>query len=174
MSVCGVLVLAAAQGLRAQDTVPLPSQARLAELDTNPYRGDTAMVAAGAKLYRVCAVCHGERGAGGARGPELSKTRLSDRDFFRVVMQGRTGTLMPAWRDKLSPGEVWQIHAFLGAAPNQATAPPQELPAPAVHPKQCGPISIARPSSAARSASKMVRGAEPATGRSSIWLKSQS
>ncbi|MGH2668339.1 MAG: c-type cytochrome [bacterium] len=100
----------------AQDSVPPP--AALAELETNPYRGDTAMIAAGAKLYRVCAVCHGERGAGGARGPELSRTRLSDRDFFRVVMHGRTGTLMPAWRDKLSPGEVWQIHAFLVAACN--------------------------------------------------------
>lgn len=52
--------------------------------------------------------------------------------------------------------------------PRHATAPPHELPAPAVHPKQCGPTTISRPSSVARPASKIVRGAPALTERSSI------
>src|SRR5439155_14293810 len=52
-------------------------------------------------------------------------------------------------------------------------APPQELPAPAVQPKQCSPIVIGSPSSAAAASSRTCRyGA--AIGSSSIWLKSQS
>ncbi len=55
-----------------------------------------------------------------------------------------------------------------------ATAPPQELPAPAVQPKQWSANTIRRPSTASKFQSKMERGTSPARGRSSIWLKSQS
>ena len=62
-------------------------------------------------------------------------------------------------------------HATVGRS---TTAPPQLDPAPAVHPKQCRPTTIARCSSASRSKSRMWAGARASTPRPSIWLKSQS
>lgn len=55
-----------------------------------------------------------------------------------------------------------------------AVAPPHELPAPAVQPKQWSAKTIRRASSASKSQSKIVCGAADPTGKSSIWLKSQS
>jgi mono/diheme cytochrome c family protein len=34
-----------------------------------------------------------------------------------VVINGRKGTLMPAWGFRLSPDDVWKVHAFLKAHP---------------------------------------------------------
>jgi mono/diheme cytochrome c family protein len=46
-------------------------------------------------------------------GPNLFATKLSDQRFLETVIQGRKGTQMPAFGLRLSPDEVWQIHAFV-------------------------------------------------------------
>ncbi len=56
----------------------------------------------------------------------------------------------------------------------ETTAPPQLDPAPAVHPKQCGPVTMRRLANAAGSKSWIVGPTAESTSRSSIWLKSQS
>ena len=69
-----------------------------------------------------------------------------------------------------------QLRAYaksLALATGLAVAPPQLDPEPAVQPKQCRRTTISRSASAAGSKSRTCPALE-ATGRSSIWLKSQS
>jgi mono/diheme cytochrome c family protein len=78
---------------------------------TNPVLGQAEAIAAGRDIYRAkCLVCHQ---SAGARGPNLFTTRLSDEQFLQVVIAGRKGTQMPAFGLRLSPDEVWQVHAFV-------------------------------------------------------------
>jgi mono/diheme cytochrome c family protein len=77
----------------------------------NPVRGDPAAITAGKDIYRAkCYVCHH---SGGARGPNLFASKLGDERFLEVVINGRKGTQMPAFGERLSPDEVWQVHAYV-------------------------------------------------------------
>jgi mono/diheme cytochrome c family protein len=78
---------------------------------TNPVLGQAEAIEAGRDIYRAkCLVCHQ---SAGARGPNLFATRLSDEQFLAVVIKGRKGTQMPSFGLRLSPDEVWQVHAFV-------------------------------------------------------------
>ncbi len=77
----------------------------------NPYLGQPDAIAAGKSIYRSkCYICHH---SGGARGPNLFATKLSDEHFLETVINGRKGTQMPAFGLRLTPDEVWQVHAFV-------------------------------------------------------------
>jgi mono/diheme cytochrome c family protein len=85
--------------------------ARADEALTDPFLGQPDAIEAGHDTYRSkCLVCHG---SSGARGPNLFATKLSDERFLETVINGRKGTLMPAFGTRLSPDEVWQVHAFI-------------------------------------------------------------
>jgi mono/diheme cytochrome c family protein len=78
---------------------------------TDPFLGQPDAIAAGKQTYRsICYVCH--HSAGG-RGPNLFATKLSDERFLETVINGRKGTQMPAFGLRLTPDEVWQVHAFV-------------------------------------------------------------
>src|SRR5262245_30721860 len=78
---------------------------------TDPLLGQPDAIDAGRDTYRSkCLVCHG---SSGARGPNLFATKLSDERFLETVINGRKGTLMPAFGARLSIDEVWQVHAFV-------------------------------------------------------------
>lgn len=78
---------------------------------TNPVLGDPAAIEAGKDIYRgKCLVCHQ---SAGARGPNLFATKLSDERFLETVINGRKGTQMPAFGLRLSPDEVWRVHAYV-------------------------------------------------------------
>jgi mono/diheme cytochrome c family protein len=78
---------------------------------TNPVLGDAAAIAEGRRIYRMrCVGCHM---SAGARGPNLFATRLTDEQFLEVVINGRKRTQMPAFGQRLSPDDVWQVHAFV-------------------------------------------------------------
>jgi mono/diheme cytochrome c family protein len=78
---------------------------------TNPYSGQPEAIEAGQIIYaHKCYVCHH---SAGARGPDLFATRLTDEQFLETVINGRQGTQMPAFGLRLSPDEVWQVHAFI-------------------------------------------------------------
>ena len=82
---------------------------------TDPFLGQADAIAEGDELYHSkCIGCHGLKGG---RGPNLFATKLTDDQFLEVVINGRQGTLMPAWGFRLSPDDVWKIHAFLKAHP---------------------------------------------------------
>jgi len=98
LAACGALSLAFQSGLAD-------------EALTDPFRGQPDAIAAGKDIYRSkCLVCH--QSAGG-RGPNLFASKLSDEGFLETVINGRKGTLMPAFGLRLSPDEVWQVHAFV-------------------------------------------------------------
>ncbi len=78
---------------------------------TNPYLGDQEAVIEGRRFYRTrCIICH--RNAGG-RGPNLFASELSDEQFLETVINGRAGTQMPAFGLRMSPDDVWMVHAFI-------------------------------------------------------------
>ena len=78
---------------------------------TNPVLGQPDAISTGRDIYRSkCYICHH---SGGARGPDLFATKLSDEQFVETVINGRKGTQMPAFGERLSPDEVWQVHAFV-------------------------------------------------------------
>jgi mono/diheme cytochrome c family protein len=77
----------------------------------NPVLGKPDAIEAGRDIYRAkCLVCHQ---SAGARGPNIFATKLSDEQFLETVINGRKGTQMPAFGERLSPDEVWQVHAFV-------------------------------------------------------------
>jgi mono/diheme cytochrome c family protein len=77
----------------------------------DPFLGQPDAIAAGRVTYAgKCYVCHHSTGA---RGPNLFATKLSDQRFLETVIQGRSGTQMPAFGLRMSLDEVWQIHAFV-------------------------------------------------------------
>ncbi len=94
-----LLPLALASGVAGADDV------------TDPVIGKPDAIAAGREIYgSKCYVCHHSRGA---RGPNLFATKLTDQQFLETVINGRPGTQMPAFGLRLTPDEVWQVHAFV-------------------------------------------------------------
>jgi mono/diheme cytochrome c family protein len=87
---------------------------RADEALTNPYLGDAEAIAEGRRFYRTrCIICH--RNAGG-RGPNLFGAKISDERFLETVINGRKGTQMPAFGLRMSPDDVWMVHAFVKSA----------------------------------------------------------
>ncbi len=77
----------------------------------NPFLGDEAAIKQGRRIYRgKCIVCHQKTGG---RAKNLFKTKLTDEQFLEVVINGREGTLMPAFGYRLSPDDVWAVHAYV-------------------------------------------------------------
>jgi mono/diheme cytochrome c family protein len=77
---------------------------------TNPYLADPAAIEAGERIFRRrCTGCHWSP----LRAPVLFHTKLGDEKFLETVINGRKGTQMPAFGERLSPDEVWQVHAFV-------------------------------------------------------------
>jgi putative heme-binding domain-containing protein len=98
-----------------------------------------AEVAQGGNLFAITcssSFCHGEAGVGG-RGPSL-RNRNFPPDFVRnTVLNGRSGTPMPSFKDSLSQAELNMIVAYvMSLSPNNhnedtgAAAPAPAAPAP--------------------------------------------
>lgn len=81
------------------------------EHEDNPYGGNADAIAEGKRLYRnTCYICHSDTGS---RGPNLRKSKLKGQAFLRIVINGRKGTQMPAWKGKLTEDEMWKIYSYL-------------------------------------------------------------
>jgi mono/diheme cytochrome c family protein len=77
----------------------------------NPVLDDPAAIEAGEAIYRSrCIVCHMQAGG---RGPNLFRSKLTPEKFLETAINGRKGTLMPAFGVMLSPDDVWNVHAFV-------------------------------------------------------------
>lgn len=91
--------------------VLLASPSRGEDAVTDPYLEQPAAIAAGRDTYgSKCYICH--HSAGG-RGPNLFATKLTDEQFLKTVTHGRQGTQMPAFGERLTVDEIWQLHAFV-------------------------------------------------------------
>lgn len=82
----------------------------------NPFLGDEAAIKAGRRIYRSkCIICHQQTGG---RAKNLFKSKLTDEQFLEIVINGREGTLMPAFGYRMSPDDVWKVHAFVKSTEN--------------------------------------------------------
>lgn len=82
----------------------------------NPLAGNPKEIQEGAFLYRGgCALCHGLNARGGSRGPDLTRGIWnhggSDAEIFHTILNGISGTLMPA--NDLTDLEAWEVVAYL-------------------------------------------------------------
>ena len=66
----------------------------------------------------ACFSCHGKDGiplmteAANLRDA-VRMSKLSDADLFKVVSEGRSDTLMAAWKDYLSNEDIWKVIAYI-------------------------------------------------------------
>ncbi len=83
----------------------------------NPYEGNAAVAAVGAKLFVAynCVDCHGADGSG-AMGPSLADGRWhyggTPAEVFESIYQGRPEG-MPAWGSLISPDQVWTLVTYV-------------------------------------------------------------
>ena len=82
----------------------------------NPYAGQPAGAAAGARLYATnCGSCHGIKGRGTGNIPPLSEgptQSASDGEVFWFITTGAVDNAMPSWAS-LPERQRWQIVTYL-------------------------------------------------------------
>ena len=118
--VCYVLAFTVAPNI---PTPPVPFTARFT---TNPVPDTTASTDAGRVTFQAnCAVCHGSRALGD--GPQaftlnprpvnlqLHVPLHAEGEIHYWITEGVVGTGMPAWKDRLSDTERWQVVRYLDA-----------------------------------------------------------
>ncbi|HET9002656.1 MAG TPA: c-type cytochrome, partial [Gemmatimonadaceae bacterium] len=83
----------------------------------NPYAGNSAAIATGAKLFISynCLDCHGAEGSG-AMGPSLADGRWhfggDDSELFESIYQGRPDG-MPAWGSAIAADQIWMLVSYV-------------------------------------------------------------
>ncbi len=80
----------------------------------NPYAGNPQVIAEGKRLYLLngCYACHGID-ATGRIGPDLTKSPRTDQEMFDRIHDGKEGTAMGPFKDKITPDEIWKIITYL-------------------------------------------------------------
>ena len=122
----GLTVLCYALAFTVAPNIPTPPVPFTARFQQNPVPDTTESIDAGRQLFQAnCAVCHGPRALGD--GP--AAFTLQPRPFnlqvhvplhftgeiFYWVSNGVAGTAMPAWKDKLTETQRWEIIRYIDA-----------------------------------------------------------
>jgi glucose/arabinose dehydrogenase len=135
LAICFIALFSPSR-LAAQDAHFHNAPASSAHLE-NPYAGQQAAVAAGAKLYVTnCAACHGANGQGTGNIPPISAgptQTVPDGEVFWFTTTGSVKNGMPAWAS-LPEEQRWQIVTFLKSLKNSKTAEKSEPVSPAAAP----------------------------------------
>jgi len=90
----------------------------------NPVNADGKSISRGKELYKMnCAICHGEKGKGdGPKAVELVEkpANFSDKNMMHMMTDGeifykisKGKKPMPAWEDKLSENERWDLVNYI-------------------------------------------------------------
>lgn len=116
-------------GSSAQVPAPRPGGWTIpptAASEKNPQPANDATVAAGKELFsKNCQRCHGPQGKGD--GPDADPDFQPDMDLtvaqrasrnpdgviYYKVLNGRTRPKMPAFKDSLTPDQIWQIVTYV-------------------------------------------------------------
>jgi len=78
----------------------------------NPFKGDSAAIAAGKALYRDnCAACHAADMSGDI-GPELVGANYGEEELFEIIFNGIPAGGMPPY-SKIGANKVWQMVNYL-------------------------------------------------------------
>ena len=127
LAICFIALFSPSR-LAAQDAHFHNAPASSAHLE-NPYAGQQAAVAAGAKLYVTnCAACHGANGQGTGNIPPISEgptQTVPDGEVFWFTTTGSVKNGMPTWAS-LPEKQRWQIVTFLKSLKNSKTAEKSE------------------------------------------------
>jgi glucose/arabinose dehydrogenase/cytochrome c5 len=145
VGICVVSSVFVISRLTAQDTHFHNAPASSTQMK-NPFAGQDAAVASGAKLYATnCAACHGVNGQGTGNIPPLTEgavQTVADGEVFWFITTGAIKNGMPAW-GALPEEQRWQIVSYLktlknagntsavAAAPEKFTPTPTNAPPPA-------------------------------------------
>lgn len=92
---------------------------------------DPKVIAAGSTIFAgSCSVgyCHGKEGRAG-RGPRLRGKAWDKEYLFNVILEGIPNSSMPAWKNKLSEKEIWEVVAYIMTL-SKLTSDSAEPPAP--------------------------------------------
>jgi putative heme-binding domain-containing protein len=89
----------------------------MSALAQNPYAGNAKEADAGRALFRImCAPCHGIKAQGG-RGPDLTlgiyNNGNQDKDLFRAISNGVSGTEMPGYGARIGDENVWRMITYI-------------------------------------------------------------
>jgi putative copper resistance protein D len=106
--------------------IPTPAVPFTARFMRDPLPQSTEVVDAGRQTFQAnCAICHGPRGLGD--GPaaftlsprpvnlQVHVPQHAEGEVFYWMSEGVAGTGMPAWKDKLSEEQRWQLVRYLQA-----------------------------------------------------------
>ena len=120
-AICGIAVVAA---FTIAPTLPTPFVPITEQFKQNPVPNTDENIQAGRVLFQQnCVLCHGPQGLGD--GPaaltlnprpvnlQLHVPQHPDGFLHYWVSEGVQGTQMPAWKDKLSDTQIWQVIRYL-------------------------------------------------------------
>ena len=94
-----------------------PAVAQVTADTPNPFEGKADAAEAGRVLFGKmnCAGCHGYDLTGGM-GPDLTDNSWQyggkSGEIFNTIAEG-TPRGMPAWKDKMTPDEIWQVVSYI-------------------------------------------------------------
>jgi len=123
----GLAVLCYALGFTGiAPNIPTPPVPFTARFNFDPLPNTAAVIDAGRTTFQAnCAICHGSRGLGD--GPaaftltprpvnlQVHIPQHAEGEIFYWIGDGVVGTGMPAWKDKLTDEQRWQIIRYLQA-----------------------------------------------------------
>jgi mono/diheme cytochrome c family protein len=123
----GVLVVVAyALAFTVAPNIPTPPVPITARFARNPVPDTAENIDAGRTMFQAnCAICHGSRGLGD--GPaaftlnprpvnlQLHVPQHAEGEIDYWISEGVAGTGMPAWKDKLTDDQRWQLVRYLEA-----------------------------------------------------------
>lgn len=127
MGILGGLVLACyALAFTVAPNIPTPAVPFTARFMRAPLPQSAEVIDAGRRTFQAnCAICHGPRGLGD--GPaaftlsprpvnlQVHVPQHAEGEVFYWMSEGVAGTGMPAWKDKLTEEQRWQIVRYLQA-----------------------------------------------------------
>ena len=122
----GLVVISYALAFTVAPNIPTPAVPFTARFVRNPLPDTQDVVSAGGQTFQAnCAICHGPRGLGD--GPaaftlsprpvnlQVHVPQHAEGEIFYWISEGVAGTGMPAWKEKLSDDQRWQIIRYLQA-----------------------------------------------------------
>jgi len=121
-----LVVVALGLAYTVAPNIPTPAVPLTARFAQNPVPDTPATIAAGRAQYQAnCAICHGPQGRGDGPAAFTLQPRPFDLqvhvpqhapgEISYWIGEGIPSTPMPAWKDKLSETQRWEIIRFLQA-----------------------------------------------------------
>ena len=122
----GLVVLSYALAFTVAPNIPTPPVPLTARFSFDPLAKTSANIDAGRATFQAnCAICHGSRALGD--GPaaftlnprpvnlQVHVPQHAEGEIFYWISEGVAATQMPAWKEKLSDEQRWQVIQFLQA-----------------------------------------------------------